>query len=221
MSNLKKEILANVESCTFDYTPFIHPNEPIGSDGKPWKPEAHNSAVFKAAIAQSIQPSRIFEIGIRAGYSAAAFLYANPSATYVGMDMNQSIRGLAPWGGRKNFMRHAEDVLKIRYPEATVETFEMNSLSSEARELVESMEPFDLVHVDGDHSESGCLSDLYLARDVVKPGGFILADDFKEDPPWNKAQVGVTAAVKTFCSDTGWSYIFLPSGPGDALISVP
>lgn len=218
---MRDEILARVADCDFDYTPFIHPAEPPGPDGSSWKPDAHESTLYKAAIAQQIRPERILEIGVRAGYSAAAFLYANPSATYIGLDMNQSIKGLAPWGGRKNFMHHAQDTLRARYPQATVVTYEVDSQSPATRLMVEAMEPFDLVHVDGDHSEAGCLSDLYLARDVVRPGGFILADDFKEEPPWNKAQVGVTAAVKRFCDDTGWDYIHLPSEPGEALITVP
>ncbi|KKN88910.1 hypothetical protein LCGC14_0245170 [marine sediment metagenome] len=218
---MREEIIASAESCTFDYTPFIHPSEPPGPDGKTWKADAYESTLYKAAIAKHTQPKRILEIGIRAGYAAAAFLYACPTATYVGMDMNQSVKGLAPWGGRRNFMHHATDTLRDKYPEATVVTYEVNSLSPEARVLAESMELFDLVHVDGDHSEEGCLSDLYLARDIVRPGGFILADDFKEEAPWNRAQVGVTAAVKTFVADTGWFYIHLPSGQGEALISVP
>lgn len=211
---MREEILAAVESSSFDYTPFVHPAEP-------WKPEVADALRYKDAIAQYVKPTRILEIGIRAGYSPAAFLSSCPRATYIGIDMNQSIPGRALWGGRKNFMHHATSKLAELYPEATIETHVMDSLSPATREFLLAQERFDFVHVDGDHSEEGCYSDLLLAADVVIPGGFILVDDFKEEPPWNKAQIGVTAATKRFSTEKGWPYCYIPSGPGDALIPVP
>ena len=39
-------------------------------------------------------------------------------------------------------------------------------------------EMLDWIYVDGDHSYEGCLKDLENAINVVKPGGFILGDDY-------------------------------------------
>ena len=42
----------------------------------------------KFALATLLQPKTIFEIGVRAGYSAFAFLHAIPAASYLGIDAN-------------------------------------------------------------------------------------------------------------------------------------
>lgn len=47
----------------------------------------------KFAVAHLLQPRRIFEIGVRAGYSALAFLRAVPTARYVGIDSNRDEHG--------------------------------------------------------------------------------------------------------------------------------
>jgi len=211
---MREEILAFVDSCNFDYTSIVHPKEA-------WSPRVEKDLHYKVAIAQMLKPKRILEIGIRAGYSAAAFLYQNPDATYVGMDLNLSIKGRGLWGGQKNFMHHATKMLGKLYPHATIQTYVMDSLGQEAKALVASEEPFDLIHVDGDHSEEGCLKDLQLAATCIRPGGIILADDFKENPPWNRAQTGVTAAVKKFTESSDWSYFALPSTTGEAVIQIP
>ena len=55
----------------------------------------------------------------------------------------------------------------------------------------------DWIYVDGDHSYEGCLKDLNNAKEVVKPGGFILGDDYGwPDAKWQKK--GVTKAVNEF-----------------------
>lgn len=51
---------------------------------------------------------------------------------------------------------------------------------SEEKEMVNSAydeSPFDIVYVDGDHSESGCLSDLVNYSPMVKSGGWLVIDD--------------------------------------------
>ncbi len=58
-------------------------------------------------------------------------------------------------------------------------------------------EMLDWIYVDGDHSYEGCLKDLNNAKEVVKPGGLILGDDYGwPDAKWQKK--GVTKAVNEF-----------------------
>ena len=67
-----------------------------------------------------------------------------------------------------------------------------------------NFEMLDWIYVDGDHSYEGCISDLKNAKEIVKPGGLIMGDDFGwPDAKWQKP--GVTKAVKEFILDTDFS----------------
>jgi len=58
----------------------------------------------KWAIARVLQPASILEIGVRYGYSAAAFLNACPGATYLGIDLDSDtfggVKGAIQWARR-------------------------------------------------------------------------------------------------------------------------
>jgi len=49
--------------------------------------------LFKYRIAALLQPQTILEIGVRYGYSAAAFLAARPTASYIGLDAETGTDG--------------------------------------------------------------------------------------------------------------------------------
>lgn len=55
---------------------------------------------------------------------------------------------------------------------------------------------FDWIYVDGDHSFEGCYYDLHQAWKIVRPGGFLIGDDYT-----NKD--AVKKAVDTFLEDIG------------------
>ena len=60
---------------------------------------------------------------------------------------------------------------------------------------------FDLIYVDGSHEAEDCLSDSVLAWRLLKPGGFIIWDDYlwelqnygKHTPAW-----GINAFCRIF-----------------------
>tara|TARA_B100000214_G_scaffold366340_1_gene335159 strand:- start:49 stop:657 length:609 start_codon:yes stop_codon:yes gene_type:complete len=65
----------------------------------------------------------------------------------------------------------------------------------------------DWIYVDGDHSYEGCLRDLENAIKVVKPGGFILGDDYGwPEAKWFKP--GVTKAVDEFINKHNLTKMF-------------
>ena len=68
-------------------------------------------------------------------------------------------------------------------------------------------EMLDWIYVDGDHSYEGCLKDLENAINVVKPGGFILGDDYGwPNAKWQKP--GVTKAVNEFINKHNLTKMF-------------
>lgn len=58
--------------------------------------------------------------------------------------------------------------------------------------------PYDVVIVDGDHSEEGVYADLWWVQDLLRPGGVVVMDDFG-DPSWP----GVERAARRYLGDGG------------------
>lgn len=160
----------------------------------------------KYEIARRLSPQRIAEIGVRYGYSAWAMLCAAPTAEYTGFDAQAGTHG-----GVKgvNTFDYVGGLLGMDYPEATIELRRLDT-----QRLDSLGGPFDLIHVDGDHSERGCRHDLNLAWSALAPGGAILVDDYDYI-------AGVRRAVKKFCIDnpaSGRLGLYIPTLRGDYLI---
>jgi len=181
---------------TFDITPYLHPDDPwIAADGLRLVSRLYDE---KARIAALLQPRSIVEIGVRAGYTAAAFLAASPGASYLGFDMDSSLHG--GWLGS---CKWAEQMLTEKFPASQVEVRICNT------QLVDSLPtgPVDVAIVDGDHTHGGCLHDLNLAA-KCNPR-WILVDDVTFD-------AGVCRAAKDFFGG-GWQYVLFPTVRGDLL----
>lgn len=121
-------------------------------------------AKTKYDVARELEPSSILEIGVRAGYSAFAMLSAVPAARYLGIDAYFDW----DWPGNAGAMGHAQRLLAA-FPHVTIQ-----HADSHAFKRVEGG-PWDLVHIDGDHSLQGCLQDLLLAE--CSGARFVLVDD--------------------------------------------
>ena len=115
-------------------------------------PEAVSQYSIYTQLCLGMQPSSIFEIGVRAGYSAWAMLAGSPGALYHGLDLDQGTDG-----GVIGYSEHAKALLAHCYPDATVE---INY--GDSQQLTELPREYDLIHIDGDHSYQGALHDLEL-----------------------------------------------------------
>lgn len=179
----------------FDIKPYLHPEDP-------W-PQKEGLAVVrqiydqKYTIASLLKPRSILEIGVRAGYSAAAFLAASPGASYLGIDNDSSSSGGWPGATPK-----AQAMLAKHFPgQCRVRVQDTQYLTQ-----IDGL--YDLVHVDGDHSQAGCLHDLRLA---AKVGRWVLVDDQDHEP-------SVAAATLQFIEEIVQPFMFLPTVRGDCLI---
>lgn len=115
----------------------------------------------KRNLARLLAPSSILEIGVRAGYSALAFLYDNPETRFVGIDSAD------PQYGGPELAEHAERVLG-QFPNVKL-------LAASSRDVELNVESFDLVHIDGDHSHDAKVLDLELVYPVAR---WIAVDDY-------------------------------------------
>lgn len=147
---------------------IICPNDPTATDKRIREYSKYYEVKYEICKQQS--PKVIVEIGVRAGYSAWAFLQACPNAKYMGIDANNGKHG-GKGGEDGSFMKWAKKLLKpydVSFFE--IDTQETDSLPGKVKNV-------DFFHVDGDHSINGVYHDLDLASKVISKNGLILIDD--------------------------------------------
>ena len=157
----------------------------------------------KYDIVQMVNPKTIVEIGVRAGYSAWAFLTACPDAKYEGFDADNGTHGGqgGPWTWwAKKILSERGFNFKIHTP---VNTQNMDKMPISA----------DFYHVDGDHTEKGVIHDLNICFEAALPGASILVDDYEY------IETVRNGVDKWIAKNPGISYEIIPSLRGEVLIT--
>lgn len=159
-----------------------------------WLTNPRNYPVYYAVLKHltSKQDStRLLEIGVRTGYLGVVFARANEGTSlYLGVDPNQYVENGLELAS-KSFA-----LLRTRLPH--YDYFLTEGYSWE-REIIRSLtysKPYQLIHIDGDHSLAGKLHDLDIARYLIAEGGTVLVDDYFHHPP-------VRDAIARACA-LGW-----------------
>jgi hypothetical protein len=153
-----REILELSRTAEYDFRLTAYPDDALRARFTEWVPYYKT----KWAIARSLQPASILEIGVRYGYSAAAFLDGCPSARYLGIDLDSDefggAKGAIDWANRITADYSAEFIV--------ADSQKMGSFPGGI---------YDLIHVDGQQDGDGSFHDLELA---IHQGRFVLADGF-------------------------------------------
>lgn len=141
---------------------------------------------IKYAIAAELKPTRILEVGVRAGYSALSFLKACPNARYLGIDAESGKHGGqgGPW---------------LWWAKKILAPYDATLINADSQLMKEPPGPglFDMIHVDGDHSRSGALHDMELLWPTLAIGGTMLVDDLDYVPSvWQAVQEFLAAHQK-------------------------
>ncbi|MCJ8329886.1 MAG: class I SAM-dependent methyltransferase [Lentisphaeria bacterium] len=134
---------------------------------KDWYPEYYKT---KYEICKKINPGTIVEIGVRAGYSADAFLQACPTATYIGYDADNGQHGGKKGLFAKPYMEWAKKHLALYDYNVTI-NFPVDS------QKVDTLALADFYHIDGDHSKEGVMHDLDTCYNSAELGAHLLIDD--------------------------------------------
>lgn len=133
----------------------------------------------RAAIASIIQPTSVFEYGALYGYALMACLYGSPrSIARIGWCDNQSHTRHSNTACKHN-LEYAKTKLRttasLQYCETTLDSLQMTDWQPE------------LVLIDGDHTETGCLLDT-LAALQMRPE-VLLFDDWITNHPGVEAVI--------------------------------
>jgi predicted O-methyltransferase YrrM len=67
---------------------------------------------------------------------------------------------------------------------------------------------FDWMYVDGDHFYEGVKEDIKASASKVKPGGYLVFNDYATWSPSSMSHCGVARAVNEFCIAQEWKMVF-------------
>jgi predicted O-methyltransferase YrrM len=121
------------------------------------------------AMYNNRQGSKICEIGFNAGHSAALFMIHAQQAEFTFFDL-----------GEHKYTKPCYEYLRQKFPETQSKMIVGDSrlsLPLWMQSCREQLGTFDVVHVDGGHSESCAVSDLAAAIMLVRKGGIVILDD--------------------------------------------
>lgn len=130
------------------------------------------------------QIRQVAEIGFNAGHSAEFFLKNCPQAILTSFDINHH-----PY--TKVGVKYIQEKYKNR-----LNFIEGNSVT--AVPLYSSAHPsqtFDLIYVDGDHSFTGCLTDIMNCRALANKDTVVWIDDYNDPSVAQAVQEAVKAGV--------------------------
>jgi hypothetical protein len=167
------------------------------------------------AVSRLIRPETYLEIGVRRGRSMAMVVHESPACDIAGFDM-----WIQDYGGMEN---PGPDFVRAEMGRAghtgVLELVVGNSHDTVPRYLAERPDAyFDLVTVDGDHSESGAEADLRTVMPRVKRGGALVFDDISH--PQHPELAGVwERVVRRDPRFNCWEFTGLGYGVGVAIRS--
>ena len=122
-----------------------------------------------AGMAKKYKPKRIYEIGVRYGYTAICMILgcrANrgaPHAEYIGVD-DESYHPCVV---------RANENFQTIVPFAKATCMKWNSFWG----VPPDVGTFDMIHVDGHHARNAIFNDLDAVWSILNPGGIVLLDD--------------------------------------------
>lgn len=113
-------------------------------------------------LAKQVKGTKIMEVGFNAGFSALLCLLSNPTLHILGLDL-----------GEHTYADKCREILQNDFPSRVTLVF------GDSRKTLPSLLPttFDMIHIDGGHSEEVAKSDVEIAIQLLKPDSYFLIDD--------------------------------------------
>jgi predicted O-methyltransferase YrrM len=148
----------------------------VEAEGSP-NPYLDDTYDFYSSVAAYVKPKTILEIGVYKGYSMAAMLKGANGSVHVALGVDISLGG-------EGVTMAAIKKLRQEFPDAGVCYLEIDSQTEYAKV---PKGPFDIVHIDGDHSYEACTNDLSHFGPLVSETGVVIVHDANDPPVWQAA----------------------------------
>jgi FkbM family methyltransferase len=152
-----------------------------------------NNHVTFAFLADRLKPVTYLEVGVRVGASMVQVLANAPLRIAAGVDL---------WDGEYAGLPNTKEFCAAqleRHRQATGGAWDLHLLHGNShsvlKDLIERKCLFNLINVDGDHTDEGAMEDLEDALKLLTPRGAILFDDIIH--PSHRSLMNV---VRTFAS---------------------
>ena len=159
LEDLKQIILEHIPETKFEGNSFYH-HQSIRE-----YPELYNKQLNLFWCGKQT-PARICEIGFNAGHSAMLLLLASSATTFTVFDI-----------GHHRYTQTCLNYIEHIFPHVAFEYIVGDSTLTMPTQMEGRQETYDLVHVDGGHSEFCATSDMKHADILLKPGGIMVVDD--------------------------------------------
>lgn len=159
LEDLKQIILEHIPETEFEGNSFYH-HQSIRE-----YPELYNKQLNLFWCGKQT-PARICEIGFNAGHSAMLLLMASSATTFTVFDI-----------GHHRYTQPCLNYIEHIFPQVAFEYIVGDSTLTMPTQMEGRQETYDLVHVDGGHSEFCAMSDMKHADILLNPGGIMVVDD--------------------------------------------
>ena len=159
LEDLKQIILEHIPETEFEGNSFYH-HQSIRE-----YPELYNKQLNLFWCGKQA-PARICEIGFNAGHSAMLLLLASSATTFTVFDI-----------GHHRYTQTCLNYIEHIFPHVAFEYIVGDSTRTMPTQMDGRIQTYDLVHVDGGHSEFCATSDMKHADILLKPGGIMVVDD--------------------------------------------
>jgi predicted O-methyltransferase YrrM len=159
LEDLKQIILEHIPETEFEGNSFYH-HQSIRE-----YPELYNKQLNLFWCGKQA-PSRICEIGFNAGHSAMLLLLASSATTFTIFDI-----------GHHRYTQPCLNYIEHIFPQVAFEYIVGDSTLTMPTQMEGRHQTYDLVHVDGGHSEFCATSDMKHADILLKSGGIMVVDD--------------------------------------------
>jgi predicted O-methyltransferase YrrM len=159
LEDLKQIILEHIPETKFEGNSFYH-HQSIRE-----YPELYNKQLNLFWCGKQT-PTRICEIGFNAGHSAMLLLLASSATTFTVFDI-----------GHHQYTQPCLNYIEHIFPQVAFEYIVGDSTVTMPTQMEGRQETYDLVHVDGGHSEFCATSDMKHADILLKSGGIMVVDD--------------------------------------------
>jgi len=153
-------------------------------------------------IGKLFSVERVFEIGTRRGYSLIAISKDNNVKSILSCDDESYI---------PETQKVAEMNLRTSGYYQDARFLSMSSHEEALKDILDKEEPFDYIHIDGDHDKPGVILDLELCLPYLKQKGIMVVDDFEYI-------IDVKEATREFAAKYNLGMVVIQSYRGTAIL---